>query len=267
MTNTTAANGLALRFDHCMIAVEANDPSILAKLQRYFGEFAQTLQSDDHPHSTVTAIEEEVLAPDPELIPWVENGKEAFFDRRHDRVVRKVRTGVTITIQEDLWVSHWTVRGPIQRNFSQLVNMIGNIYGLMLMDHGASMIHASAVCDRDGRAVAIMGQSGMGKSSVAVRLMEQGFDYISNDRVLLDPAPHRRNRSCPRPAEATAGQPRHPAGRRAYQDHARPGDARALRGVVARGPVERRRQVRPRGRPRAGASLAADRRAKLPPSC
>ncbi len=124
---------------------------------------------------------------DPDLIPWVENGKEAFVDRRHERVVRKVRTGVTITIHEDLWTSQWSVRGPIQRNFSQLVNVIGNIYGLMLMDHGASMIHASAVCDRDGRAVAIMGQSGMGKSSVAVRLMEQGFDYISNDRVLLDP--------------------------------------------------------------------------------
>jgi HprK-related kinase B len=188
MANTQTVNALALHFDHCVIAVEANDPSILTKLQRYFGEFARTLGNHERPNSTVTAIEEEPQDPDPEMIPWVENGKEAFIDRRNERIVRKVRTGVTISIREDLWSSNWTVRGPVQRNFSQLVNVIGNIYGLMLMDRGASMIHASAVCDRDGLAVAIMGQAGMGKSSVAVRLMEQGFDYISNDRVLLEPS-------------------------------------------------------------------------------
>ena len=79
------------------------------------------------------------------------------------------------------------MRGPVSHNFSQLVNLVGNVYGLHLVDGGGAMIHASAVCDAQGRAMAVMGQSGMGKSSVAVRLMEQGFDYISNDRVILEP--------------------------------------------------------------------------------
>jgi HprK-related kinase B len=116
----------------------------------------------------------------------MEKGKDAFLDLPSGRLVRKMRTGVTISIQEDFLSSVWTMRGPVNRNFSQVVNMIGNIYGLHQMDRAASMIHASAVADSEGRAIAIMAQSGMGKSSVAVRLMEQGFDFISNDRVILD---------------------------------------------------------------------------------
>jgi HprK-related kinase B len=188
VSETTTANGLALHFDNCVIAVEANDPAILTRLQRYFDGFATEIKSADRPRSNVIVIEEEPLPPDPRLRPWVEKGKEAFVDIQGSRLVRKVRTNVTVSIREDTCISSWTVRGPVSRNFSQLVNVIGNAYGLTLMDRGSAMIHASAVCDQDGHAIAVMGQSGMGKSSVAVRLMEQGFDYISNDRVLLEPS-------------------------------------------------------------------------------
>jgi HprK-related kinase B len=132
-------------------------------------------------------IESEPTEPEEGLIAWTDKAKDAFLDLPTGRFVRKMRSGVTISIQEDSWSSIWTMRGPVNRNFSQVVNIIGNIYGLHIMDRGGSMIHASTICDDEGRAIAIMGQSGVGKSSVAVRLMELGFDFISNDRVILEP--------------------------------------------------------------------------------
>jgi HprK-related kinase B len=180
-------NGIALRFGTATVAVESEDAAILGRLKRYFGSFAEDLSDSHGPRTVVRVIEEEASEPEEGLIPWSEKGKESFLDLPSGRLVRKTRTGVSISIQEDSWSSVWTMRGPVSHNFSQLVNMVGNAYGLHLMDLGGSMIHASAVCDAAGRTIAVMGQSGMGKSSVAVRLMEQGFDYISNDRVILEP--------------------------------------------------------------------------------
>jgi HprK-related kinase B len=187
MVNVEIASGLALHFEDCTVMVETEDPGIVAKLRRYFGDFAADPDPDDHPRTLLRVIEEEATEPEEGLVPWMEKGKDAFLDLPSGRFVRKVRTGVTISIQEDFWSSVWTIRGPVNRNFSQVVNMIGNIYGLHLLDRGGTMIHASAVADANGGAIAIMAQSGMGKSSVAVRLMEQGFDYLSNDRLILDP--------------------------------------------------------------------------------
>jgi HprK-related kinase B len=53
------------------------------------------------------------------------------------------------------------------------------------------MVHASAVARVDSDEVMIfMGNSGSGKSSLALYLIEQGgFDYISNDRVMLKARP------------------------------------------------------------------------------
>jgi HprK-related kinase B len=187
MANVELASGVALHFEDCTVTVEAEDAGIIARLRRYFGDFAEDPKAGDRPRTLLRVIEEDPTAPEEGLIPWTEKGKDAFLDLPTGRFVRKMRTGVTISIQEDFWSSIWTMRGPVNRNFSQVVNMIGNIFGLHLMDRGGAMIHASAVTDGQGRALAIMAQSGMGKSSVAVRLMEQGFDFISNDRVILEP--------------------------------------------------------------------------------
>jgi HprK-related kinase B len=116
------------------------------------------------------------------LEPWDAGGKESFADLGRRRIILKNRTGVVI----ELGAKRWRVRGDLNRNLSQLVNVIGAAYGLSLLDEGACMIHASAVVG-EGRAVAIVGQSGSGKSSVAVRLMERGFDYLANDRLFLKP--------------------------------------------------------------------------------
>lgn len=45
-------------------------------------------------------------------------------------------------------------------------------------------LHASTVA-RDGRAVVIAGVSGSGKSDLALRLIDQGFALVSDDRTLV----------------------------------------------------------------------------------
>jgi HprK-related kinase B len=187
MANTEVAGGVALRFEDFALTVETEDHGIVAKLQRYFGDFASEPTSADRPHSLLRIVEEDPREPEGDLVPWMEKDKEAFLDLPSGRFVRKMRAGLTISIQEDLWSSVWTLRGPVGRNFSQIISLIGTIYGLHVIDRGGSMIHASAIADDKGQALAIMAQSGMGKSSLAVRLMEQGFDFISSDRIILDP--------------------------------------------------------------------------------
>jgi HprK-related kinase B len=188
MTEVLPAQTLALNFGGCAVVIETLDQAILGRLRRYFGGFAEELESSHRARTRIRVMEEPALDNDPGMIAWSEGSKETFRELDQGRLIRKVRTGVSITIQDDTWSSVWTMRGPVGRNFSQLVNLIGNAYGLEIMDRGGAMIHASAVCLGDARTVAVMGQSGMGKSSIAVRLMEQGFDYISNDRVVLEPS-------------------------------------------------------------------------------
>ena len=181
------ANGVALHFEDFALTIETVDQNIIGKLRRYFGDFASEPSSADRPYSLLRIIEEEPRQADDDLAPWMEKGKEAFLDLPSGRFVRKLRAGISISIQEDFWSSVWTIRGPISRNFGQVIGVIGAIHGLHVIDRGGSMIHASAVANDKDHALAVIGQSGSGRSSVAVRLLAEGFDFISNDRIILDP--------------------------------------------------------------------------------
>ncbi|MGA5562901.1 hypothetical protein ACPCUV_17220 [Streptomyces platensis] len=54
---------------------------------------------------------------------------------------------------------------------------------------GALTVHASAATGRDGRAVVFLGDSGTGKSTLALGLARAGGHFISGDRTLLVPGP------------------------------------------------------------------------------
>jgi HprK-related kinase B len=183
MTQLETKNGLAFNFDGVIIAIESESAGLKERLRRYFPGFTTTHGA--YANSVLNVIEEDASESRHDMQAWSTNGKEGFADMRSGRVIRKLRTGVTIEVHEDIATSAWTIRGPLEHNFSQLVNLIGVIYGLALLDRRGSMVHASAVCDAAGRVIAVIGQSGKGKSSVAVRLLERGFDFISNDRLIV----------------------------------------------------------------------------------
>ncbi|MFD3417526.1 hypothetical protein [Streptomyces decoyicus] len=54
---------------------------------------------------------------------------------------------------------------------------------------GGLTVHASAATGRDGRAVVFLGDSGTGKSTLALRLAQAGGCFVSGDRTLLVPGP------------------------------------------------------------------------------
>ena len=59
-----------------------------------------------------------------------------------------------------------------------------------LRGHGLVPLHASVVA-RDGKATAILGESGSGKTSTLLTLLEQGWLPVSEDVAVLDPTTRR----------------------------------------------------------------------------
>ncbi|GAB6039433.1 hypothetical protein [Endothiovibrio diazotrophicus] len=63
--------------------------------------------------------------------------------------------------------------------------LFGAILGLICHQRGRPILHASCV-EIDGRAVALAGPSGMGKSTLAAALMARGHRVLSDDLCLID---------------------------------------------------------------------------------
>lgn len=63
--------------------------------------------------------------------------------------------------------------------------ILGTAFGLLLRQRGQAVLHASSV-DIDGHAVAFVGNTGCGKSSLALALLEQGHKLIADDVTALD---------------------------------------------------------------------------------
>lgn len=65
--------------------------------------------------------------------------------------------------------------------------LIGPGLGLIMHQRGIPPLHACAV-SRAGRAVAIAGDSGAGKSTTARALMQRGHDLIAEDQAIIEPS-------------------------------------------------------------------------------
>lgn len=66
--------------------------------------------------------------------------------------------------------------------------LVGRILPIAAVLQGLEGFHASAVA-WDGRAVAVLGPSGGGKSSIALRLLLRGASFVTDDVLVLEPGP------------------------------------------------------------------------------
>ncbi len=66
--------------------------------------------------------------------------------------------------------------------------LLGPVLGFVLRLRGRTCLHASAVAV-DGRALALVGPAGAGKSTTAAALADRGCPVLSDDMLPLEPAP------------------------------------------------------------------------------
>lgn len=174
-----------LGFNGVNILVQTNDSRLCKILNEYFSEFVAGPGSRFHPSAIISAHE----APAPDISgtftekqpdPGKNKIKEEYIDCEDGRIVRKRLTGMVLAFsgQKNMAV------GPCVANANQVVNFINNRLIAYHLNSGCYLGHAAAVSHND-KGLAIAGFSGMGKSTLALFLMNEGCSFVSNDRVML----------------------------------------------------------------------------------
>jgi HprK-related kinase B len=177
-----SAGTLRLAFGGYALDVASNGRDLLAWLSDYFKDF---LRKEGPASCLVHAIE----CPPPDLPldyrlkepdPGKTKIKEEWADLEHGRAVRKRLTGMVFLFGGGLNMAI----GPCRENPNQVVNFINNRFIEHRLNQGCLLGHAAAVA-HGGQGLALAGFSGMGKSTLALHMMNLGLDFLSNDRVML----------------------------------------------------------------------------------
>ena len=180
-----ATHLLELDFDGVQIQLLTNEPRLKTNLAEYFSEFVVDDSADFSPIIMITAHEAATPRfPDPFTVKQPDPGKtkikEEYIDCFDGRIVRKRPTGMILAFSgnENL------AMGPCVANSNQVINFINNRLIAYHLNKGCYLGHAAAVSHR-GKGLAMAGFSGMGKSTLALFLMNEGCTFLSNDRVMI----------------------------------------------------------------------------------
>lgn len=173
---------LFLRFDDCVFEIETNDSRLDSRLRQYFKSFMIMPSTPDIRVSALEATPPTIPAdftikkPD----PGKSRIKEEYLDIDGGRIVRKRLTDMLFIFGkgDNLAV------GPCTANDNQVVNFINNRFIEWALNRGGLLGHAAGV-SVNGRGLALAGFSGMGKSTLALRLLSAGADFVSNDRLIV----------------------------------------------------------------------------------
>lgn len=172
-----------LRFGNCRIRIQSNSRSVITGLSKYFSAFVAEPESCDRIVSVHQIDDVRVdlpltfKAPD----PGKTRIKEEFADISGGRIVRKRLTGMVFIFGGN---DHVAI-GPCLENLNQVVNFINNRYIEWQLCRGGILGHAAGV-RLYNKGLALAGFSGMGKSTLALHLVGQGADFVSNDRLILE---------------------------------------------------------------------------------
>ena len=170
-------------FSGWRIVVETNSAALKAKLDDYFQFFGVT--TEDAIDQLLLAFQADV----PDLVDdWQINAPEVGKTKVKEHIgrfaggqlIKKVRTGVYLAYLGDMRLC----AGPLVDKPNQVVNFINNLYLNQMLATQGQLFHAAGVC-RGAMGLGLAGQSGKGKSTLALRLLAQGLDFVSNDRLIV----------------------------------------------------------------------------------
>lgn len=211
-----APHGLTLQLEELSLRVRTDNEAIAQDLRGYFAHFvAETGEGSpaDLEFLFLDGPVEEpplALATRPHL-PGKRPDKERSADlplaegQGVGRIVRKQATGMLFLFGGGVNIA----LGPCAQNRNQLVNFLCARYMERRVAGGWALGHAAGVALSEGGpdggpGLALCGFAGMGKSTLALHLVAKGLDFVSNDRVLVEPA--RERGESPR----LHGIPKHP---------------------------------------------------------
>ncbi len=172
-------------FDRCSVRLMSNSERLVSRLADYYAPFQRRVSS---PTICITALcdvpprfpaEFSVLPPQRSH----KKPKEEYADLGDGRVVRKLRTGMVFLFNKTSNI----VIGECLRYTNQLINFINDRYMQWRLDRGGVLLHGAGVAFNT-QGMAIAGGEGMGKSTLALELVERGFNYVSNNRLVVNSA-------------------------------------------------------------------------------
>lgn len=179
---------LFLGFEECVIEVRLNDLHLLDTLKNYFSRFVILPVKAD---ILVTVHQADVEFDTAYTIKQPDCGKskikEEYADFSGGRIVRKRLTNMHFLFNGKTNAAV----GPCLENDNQVINFINNRFIEWKVKRGCLLGHAAGVMHKN-RGLALAGFSGMGKSTLALKLMSLGTCFISNDRLLIE----KRNDVC-----------------------------------------------------------------------
>ncbi|MCO6438658.1 MAG: HprK-related kinase B [Phycisphaerae bacterium] len=186
LAGQVCGTSLRLKFEDFSIAVRTNSGQLRNELVHYYRPFVQQGEpfTEQRPDDSVSVVDGDapvvgIPLQDVPLDPGKTRRKEAVADLADGRVVLKVRTGMLFLMGPSSAVAV----GPALRNTNQIINFIDSRYLRWRLDRGGVLLHAAGVRGPGG-GVVIAGLSNRGKSTLALRLVGAGLDFISNDRVV-----------------------------------------------------------------------------------
>lgn len=181
--------GLTLRLEELTLALRSNSAAVIDDLGRYFAPFAS--EGDGPADLDFLFLDGPEQTPPVELavrphLPGKKPDKERAAELDGGRLVRKQATGMLFAFGQGASGAVNIAAGPCAQNRNQLVNFLCARYMERRVAAGWVLGHASGVVKGD-KALALCGFAGMGKSTLALHLVARGCDFLSNDRVLVEP--------------------------------------------------------------------------------
>lgn len=172
-------------FGGFVVQVQANDYRIISALDDYFEKFIHEFPVQIH--AVVNAYEDEaekieILMQTRQPEPGKTNLKEMYTCEEGALMIHKIKTGVNFLIHDVQRIAH----GPLLNNINQLVNFINNIKMDDLLQKAEGQIFHAAGVSKNFVGMGLAGQSGRGKSTLCLKLLGGGIDFVSNDRLVVD---------------------------------------------------------------------------------
>ncbi len=172
-------------FDGFLLEFKTNRASLKKTIDEYYCHFISdssekndlnVVYAYDGIDISLEAIPLKVQPHDSDKSP-----KEGYVDDNNGRIIKKLRTKVQLYMKGQQYIAS----GPLSDHPNQVINFINNIFmGVKLNEHHSQLLHASAVTSK-GIGLAFAAPSGKGKSTLCLKVMDDGIDYVSNDRLMI----------------------------------------------------------------------------------